>query len=305
MIYYKYTELYKIKGENMENNDEAGAEALEISSNCSEGIEQFEGRLYYEDGSLKYSGGIEFISYAGAFLFNGFGEYYHNNGQLCCRGKFIEGQVTGKNMIFNSSGKKIMEGNFAYQSSNFIIDDLFYGSTDISAVLDGFGIIYYDNGKTKEKGNFLRGNLQNEGEIYYTNGNIEYKGNFKIADMYYGMNCYGHMLNLSSVFDGNGKLYYKNGKLKYDGCFLNGKYEGYGREYYENGILKYEGEFKRGLKEGTGKLYDVQGEMCKEGYFNEYTKKLNEYTLNFDYDEMINEFEESLCDAQNKNIKKY
>lgn len=304
----------------MENNDESGtkmkknyyysngnlkAEILEISSNCSEDIEQFKGRLYYEDGYLKYLGDIEFIPYSGAFLFNGFGEYYHRNGQLCCRGKFIECQVTGKNMVFNSSGKKIMEGNFAYQSSNFIVDDLFYGSSDISAVLDGFGIVYYDNGKVKEKGNFLRGNLQKEGEIYYPNGNIEYKGNFKIVNIYNNMDYYDHTLNLNSVFDGNGKLYYKNGKIKYDGCFLNGKYDGYGMEYYKNGILKYKGEFKRGLKEGIGKLYDVQGKMLKEDYFNEYTQKLNEYTENFDYDEMINEFEEGLCDVQNKNIKKY
>jgi len=97
---------------------------------------------------------------------------------------------------------------------------------------DGYCIIYHENGKIQEEGQWSSKLNRWVGKyrLYYENGQVQHEFNF----------------NQNGKREGPAKYYYENGQLAIEGNFINGQETGVFKEYYENGDLKAEKTFNNG-----------------------------------------------------------
>jgi len=97
---------------------------------------------------------------------------------------------------------------------------------------DGYCIIYHENGKIMEEGQWSSKLNRWVGKyrLYYENGQVQH-------EFYYNQN---------GKREGPARYYYENGQLAIEGNFVNGQETGVFREYYENGDLKAEKTFNNG-----------------------------------------------------------
>lgn len=142
-FFYKDELIMIIKQYN--NYENLKAMAIESSYNDIDNF-IFSGELYYPNGALKYASGIEFIPNDDTFIFQGIGKYYYDNGQLCCAGKLINGQLIGKNKIFSSNGNLKAEDIFVFDSGQLAHEFIYDYKNEYLATLNGYGILYYNNG---------------------------------------------------------------------------------------------------------------------------------------------------------------
>lgn len=113
--------------------------------------------------------------------------------------------------------------------------------------LDGYRILYYENGDTQVVENYIEGRFEGDFKAYYESGGIEMEGQYVYNEM-----------------DGSWKRYYKNGQLMEDVTFRENAENGPFIEYHENGALKAEGTYINGDGEhGLLKLYDENGELMR------------------------------------------
>jgi antitoxin component YwqK of YwqJK toxin-antitoxin module len=113
--------------------------------------------------------------------------------------------------------------------------------------LDGYRILYYENGDTQVVETYLEGRFEGPFKAYYESGQLEMEGQYVFNEM-----------------DGSWKRYYKNGQLMEDVTFRENAENGPFIEYHENGALKAEGTYINGDGEhGLLKLYDENGELVR------------------------------------------
>jgi antitoxin component YwqK of YwqJK toxin-antitoxin module len=95
---------------------------------------------------------------------------------------------------------------------------------------DGYAIMYHENGKISEEGNWKNQRWVGNYKLYYENGQVQHE----------------FVFNPSGKRDGAQKYFYENGQLAIEGNFANGKESGLIKEYHENGDLKAEKNYEDG-----------------------------------------------------------
>ncbi len=102
--------------------------------------------------------------------------------------------------------------------------------TFINGRPDGYAIMYHENGKISEEGNWKANRWVGNYKLYHENGQVQHEFAFSAA----------------GKRDGPQKYYYDNGQVAVEGNFANGKESGLIKEYYENGDTKAEKNFADG-----------------------------------------------------------
>jgi antitoxin component YwqK of YwqJK toxin-antitoxin module len=146
---------------------------------------------------------------------------------------------------------------------------------------DGYAIMYHENGKISEEGNWKVNKWVGNYKLYYDNGQVQHE----------------FVFNPGGKRDGQQTYYYENGQKAIEGNFANGKESGLIKEYHENGDLKAEKNYADGNvdvesiktyepKKPIAKKSDVPAEnapkliVAKDETPNEATKKPGPMILN-------------------------
>ena len=128
---------------------------------------------------------------------------------------------------------------------------LYKGEININGTFNGYGELYFKNGK-KYEGKFTDGTLNGYG---------------RLIDLF-GIVCYEGIFKDNQLLDGKGKIIKidENGdKIIYEGDIKNMKKEGKGIE--KNKDYTYLGSFSNDLKDGKGKIIYAGGDEFYEGDF--------------------------------------
>lgn len=234
-----------------------------------------EGKLFAEDGTIKYKGdflenkktGYGYLYYPNGILqykgklidgvYDGEGTYYYKNGQVMYCGKFTHGNREGYGKEYTESGVQQYEGEFLdneyngngqifHQNGHIFRKGIFKGNK-----MDGLGKQHTDDGKLQYAGHFKDNLFEGYGIKYNNKGSICFKGNF-----------------VEGKREGNGKCFSPdNGQLTYDGNFKDDKFDGLGVLNHANGEPMYMGDFRDGVRNGQGKEYSIDGKMGYSGDF--------------------------------------
>ena len=114
---------------------------------------------------------------------------------------------------------------------------------------DGYAIMYHENGKISEEGNWKISKWVGNYKLYYANGQVQHE----------------FVFNQSGKREGAQKYFYDNGQLAIEGNFENGRESGLIREYHENGDLKAEKNYADGtVDEASIKLYEPKKPIVKK-----------------------------------------
>jgi len=210
------------------------------------GLRHGKGKLYYENGNIKYEG--NFIK----DKFEGKGQYNFENGEYYI-GEWLNDQRHGRGKLYYKNCNIKYDGDF--------IKDKF----------EGEGQYIWENGEYYI-GNWLNNLKHGKGILYYKNGNIKYDGDF-IKDKAEGKGKYikengeyyiGEWEN--GLMHGKGTLFYKDDNIKYEGDFVEDKFEGNGKYIFQNGNY-YVGQWLNGLRNGEGTYYYKDGSIKYQGNF--------------------------------------
>lgn len=95
---------------------------------------------------------------------------------------------------------------------------------------DGYAIMYHENGKISEEGNWKINKWVGKYKLYYENGQVQHEFAF----------------NAAGKRDGPQVYFFDNGQKAIEGNFANGKESGLIKEFYENGDIKAEKNYAEG-----------------------------------------------------------
>jgi antitoxin component YwqK of YwqJK toxin-antitoxin module len=95
---------------------------------------------------------------------------------------------------------------------------------------DGYAIMYHENGKISEEGNWKINKWVGNYKLYYENGQVQHE----------------FVFNAAGKRDGPQTYYFDNGQKAIEGNFANGKESGLIKEFYENGDIKAEKNYAEG-----------------------------------------------------------
>ncbi len=158
----------------------------------------------------------------------------------------VEGKKQGKWIVYgkNKPGtcyqteQKVEEGKYQdnkksglwveYYCNGYLKTKLQY----VNGRPDGYCVIYHDNGKIQEEGQWSSKLNKWVGKyrLYYDNGQVQHEFAF----------------NPSGKREGPAKYFYENGQVAIEGNFQNGQEVGMFKEYYETGDTKAEKTFNNG-----------------------------------------------------------
>jgi len=114
---------------------------------------------------------------------------------------------------------------------------------------DGYAIMYNENGKISEEGNWKANRWVGNYKLYYDNGQVQHEFVFSPA----------------GKREGPQKYYYDNGQVAVEGTFVNGKEAGLIKEYHENGDIKAEKNFADGQVDVASiKTYEPKAPIVKK-----------------------------------------
>lgn len=190
--------------------------------------------LYWENGSIRYQGGMLDDQYEGA------GTLYYADGSVEYQGTFSFGKRNGEGTSYTDTGLLLYEGQFSndrYEGEGRLYDK-------------EYGSLLYEGG-------FQSGKYSGEGTLYQPLSDFPlYVGGFRL----------GH-------YDGKGLQYDENGCMLYEGDFLLGVYHGNGTIYDpETGGVLFAGAFRNGmpvLTDGLGEGELTPGELGGEALLPE------------------------------------
>ena len=216
-----------------------------------------------------------------------------------------EQQLDYKQYISIPSSTKINLNPFQFSNTN----DIYYGSWNEEAEMEGKGIFYSYKNKIVIEGFWSKGDnicgriffrnkdiyegainnsLPNgKGELCMSNGDL-YSGEFKNGEMIFGVIIYkddgtryeGGIEN--GFFQGNGKMIWGN-NIEYEGNFENSMFSGNGKITKYIDIDKkevYEGEFNENEFHGKGKYYFSNGDIYEGDFEYGIKKGYGEYNRN-------------------------
>jgi len=135
---------------------------------------------------------------------------------------------------------------------------------------DDSRVIYYPDGKLKEKATFKDGKRSGPFELYHENGQLEEKGYYSNGKPVGPFKRYyenGQLKAKEGFYLGERKIacefYYPDGTL---GTMVDEK--GTYNHYYENGQLKDKGTYMYGEKNGLFKFYYSDGQLVFKGSYS-------------------------------------
>lgn len=207
-------------------------------------------KKYYKNGNLRELTSEKKYKYELYGVKDGIYQRYSSTGKLEVEGNYKKDKKEGVWRYYNYEGK--LNEKITYLSGNkrgAFEKYEYYKNKEKSESRLGVNYddkyeqtitYYHENGKIKEKGNYIR----------------VYKDSKK------------------SGATGNWEFFHKNGKLASKGSYENGKKEGKWKYYYDNGICERKGAYKKGLKIGDWKFYYKSGKIEKKGAFIPYEKAL-------------------------------
>ena len=193
-------------------------------------------KRFYESGKIQSV--LEFIN-KGA---EAEAVFYHQNGFLASKGKYINQIKEGKWQFFSAVMENYMICEEEYSnnlrhgySMKFYPDSSLLEKLNYSKdVKTGEWIQFYPDGKICLKAAYINGKLEGKFEVFHTNGNIQYSGQYK-----------------DNARDGNWILYNPNGSVKsrieyYHGIALNPE------------LYKEESDYLDSLEKNKGKIADPE-----------------------------------------------
>ncbi|MGF6907942.1 toxin-antitoxin system YwqK family antitoxin [Fusobacterium sp. PH5-44] len=151
-------------------------------------------------------------------------EYYEHYEE-----KFLNDSRTIINYIYEESNRS---NKFKFQENNC-------RNTNISEKIEGLNVIYYPNGKIKERYIVESGKINGKYEKYYNNGQVKESINY-----------------IEGIKNGKIAYYYPNGQLKKLCYMIKGKYEGICKFFYRNGTILGEAVFSQGFLINKIKKYN-------------------------------------------------
>lgn len=114
---------------------------------------------------------------------------------------------------------------------------------------DGYAIMYHENGKISEEGNWKSNRWVGNYKLYYDNGQVQHEFAF----------------NPAGKREGAQKYFYDNGQVAIEGNFANGKESGLIKEFHENGDLKAEKNYADGdVDVASIKTYEPKKPIAKK-----------------------------------------
>ncbi|MBL55840.1 MAG: hypothetical protein CMP61_01505 [Flavobacteriales bacterium] len=219
---------------------------------------------YYYDGTVKYKYQYKNGNFHGAYLkfdTNGdtlvYGQYAnsllqgpykdYSNNKVLWQHDYKKGKLK-KYYNYSPSGTLINKGK-----KNYNLNDKFgfkyIEGTKKGNDFHGDYIIYWKNGKVKEKRVYEKGVRQGEHKEYYAWGELEVETNYKDDELH-----------------GLYKAYYDNGELYCEGHYFEGEEIGLWKFYHPNGNLKKTYYYSDGESIGHHIYYSISGEK-KADYF--------------------------------------
>jgi antitoxin component YwqK of YwqJK toxin-antitoxin module len=156
----------------------------------------------------------------------------------------IEGKKQGKWVLFGKhkpgtcyqADQKTEEGKYIDNRKTGIWLEYFCNGNMMNKLTftngrpDGYAILFHENGKISEEGNWKINRWVGNYKLYYENGQVQHE----------------FVFNPSGKREGPQKYYHDNGQLAIEGNFSSGKESGVIKEYYENGEVKAEKTYADG-----------------------------------------------------------
>ena len=163
---------------------------------------------------------------------------------------YVEGELTGEYVQFNTAGDTIITGEYLDHKKTGIWTAYYPGMKKKQVAtyevdkIGGVVLDYYENGVQKKSTSYNRWGEQ-EGLVvsWYPSGNLMEE---------FSVNRMGERVGIA-------KIYYPSGQLEKEVSFKAGVYSGQEKSYYENGQLKESGEYVSGEKNGIWKDYAENG----------------------------------------------
>lgn len=132
--------------------------------------------------------------------------------------------------------QKVEEGKYADNRKTGMWIEYYCNSnmknklTFVNGRPDGYAIMYHENGKISEEGNWKINKWVGSYKLYYENGQVQHE----------------FVFNQAGKRDGPQKYFFDNGQVAIEGNFANGKESGLIKEFYENGDIKAEKNYAEG-----------------------------------------------------------
>ena len=193
---------------------------------------------------------------------------------------------------------------------------LYKGELNINGEFNGYGELYFKNGK-KYEGKFTNGKLNGYGRLINLFGLICYEGIFKDNHL---LNGKGKIIKIEAngdktIYEGEiknmkreGKGIEKNKEYTYLGSFSDDLKHGKGKIIYNSGEQYYEGEFTNGKLTGKG-FYHWGNKCTYEGDFLDgqmHGKGLYKWPDGNEYEgDYLNNIKEGFGEFRWENGKKY
>jgi antitoxin component YwqK of YwqJK toxin-antitoxin module len=266
---------------------------------------------FYEKGNLSSVGDFE------RDLKTGIWKTYHENGKISTVGRYEKNSNVGIWQSWDSSGNLIEEIEFMPDGNSKIIFacdknrkptvkngtgtyKTFYEDGSIMQTgtiknggRSGIWVSYYQNGFSKEEGEFLNGiykllnSWDKNGKRQIINGNGDFTSYYEETISIYESGNYKDGLKSGSwkIFSpdnnkimqeinfvdgkmsGNIKLYYENGNVYMKGLYADDKKDGEWKWYFESGNIESSVRFNAGEKEGVQTFWSESGEKLKEEFY--------------------------------------
>lgn len=242
--------------------------------------------IYHDDNSLKAYGEVS-KDKKGDLMQEGYWQYFHPNGMLRSKGKFIHAQKQDAWEYFYTDGTLQEKTSYVndsidgiykeYHDNGKLLTDMEYKH----GIPDGYLRNYYRNGELHELANKINGKVEGLVKTYTIKGELATEMNFKndvIEGEYRNYHPNGRKSFETTIVDGEkeGKTigYYNNGQIEKEEQLVKGRIKGETKYYHRNGKLKsIEPYDEDGKITGTVKDYDVEGRPEDELLFTK--DKLN------------------------------
>jgi len=253
-------------------------------------------RHYFDDGYTKGIGRVENEVIVGPWqLFNSTGrltakgvfnakgkregmwEFYNEQGNLSETAEYLNGEVSGKNIVYFDNGRKKivttykndeLDGEYLLYNRNGALKQKKYFK---EGKLEGVYETFHDVGAEllESKALYENGNIKERYIEYYANGAVDSEVNFKNGEAH-GREIEYHpngtpstdLISKNGYANGYYKTFHANGSPKWVGQTTEGSYSGDWQTFYHNGTLQSEYRYDdKGKLDGDYNYYDTDGKL--------------------------------------------
>jgi len=227
---------------------------------------ELRGALYYDVGSKTPATGIVVARYdngrtlaemhMSAGVRQGADIYWHANGQMKSRGRYVDGRRHGLFEYWHENGQASALIKYSY-------------GRKVGPVTS-----WHENGQKKQERFFREGRKEGKERGWYANGQLQSQANFVNGGFdgtYTQWHPDGEKKTEASFENGrqHGPMarWYESGQPKTEATFVNGEYERVATSWYSNGQKELEQAFENGKRGGLQKQWYEDGSVKAEVSF--------------------------------------